>query len=271
MADNPRPSLSEALTKFVTAKKNGKKAQDGHQELSRFVAWCGRDRTVVELEPSDIAEYAQHIGLRGGDPAQRLTPVKAFLSYWKDEGWIQTGLSAHLRVPRTRRNTAKKSGSATTLQDGGTQLSQEGFDRLVSQLEGFKGERISVVEDIKLAMADKDFRENAPLDAAKERQGFIEAKIRELEAGLASAQIISDRNKKGKRSVIGTKMTIKDEASGKKVIYTLVDVREADIATGKISVQSPVGQALLNKTIGDKIAVTVPKGTVTYIVEKVGG
>ena len=100
------PSISEALTYFVAAKKSAKTAQQSHQELGRFVAWVGRERKVSELSPSEVAEYAQQIGLGGSESVHRLSPVKVFLAYWKDQGWIENGLASHLRVPRTRRTTA---------------------------------------------------------------------------------------------------------------------------------------------------------------------
>lgn len=260
------PSLSEALTKFMSAKKNGKGATLDLSEVGRFVTWCGRERNVLEVTPAQVAEYAQHIGLGGIESVSRLSPVKTFLGYWKDEGWIQNGLAAHLRIPRGRRAAGGGKRAVTT----STQLSQEGYDRLVAQVEVLKGERVSVVEDIKLAMEDKDFRENAPLDAAKERQGIIESRIRELEASLSTAEILGKGKKASKRTAVGTKVTLRDVDSGKKLVYLLVDVREADAPSGKISTTSPVGQALLDRGVGDKVTINVPKGTLRYSVEKVG-
>ena len=272
MATQPNPSISEALTHFVAAKKSAKSVQQGHQELGRFVAWCGRERNVVELSPSEVADYAQQIGLGGSDSAHRLHPVKAFLTYWKDQGWIENGLASHLRVPRTRRNTpSKNTGRRVTQYDNGTHLSQEGYDRLVAQLEDLKGERVSVTEEIKLAMADKDFRENAPLDAAKDRQGIVESRIRELESSIRDAQILASGPAKVARSGVGAKITLKDVTSGRVVAYTLVDVREADASTGRISTQSPVGHALLDRTVGEEVTINVPKGTLKYLVQKIAG
>ena len=261
------PSLSEALTKFMSAKKNGKGAVLDHSEVGRFVAWCGRERNVLEVTPAQVAEYAQHIGLGGVESVQRLSPVKTFLGYCKDEGWIQNGLAAHLRLPRGRRVTV---GGKRSITQPSTQLSQEGYDRLVAQVELLKGERVGVVADIKLAMEDKDFRENAPLDAAKERQGIIESRIRELEASLSNAEILGKGKKPSKRTAVGAKVTLRDSDSGKKLVYLLVDVREADASSGKISTTSPVGQALLDRVVGDKVTINVPKGTLRYSVEKVG-
>ena len=264
------PSLSEALIRFVSTKKGRAKVAEGHQELGRFVAWCGRDRQVGDLSPSEVADYAQYMGQRGTESIQKLNPVKAFLGFLKDEGWAHTGLASHLRVPRTRRSGARR--NARSLASEGTQLSQEGYDRLVDQLEGLKGERVAVIEDIRTAMADKDFRENAPLEAAKEHQGIVEARIRELEGSLATAQILGPGSNAGRqRSAVGTIVTLKDVASGKQMVYTLVDVREADASSGKISTRSPVGQALLDRAVGDEVTVNVPRGTVAYLVQKING
>ena len=266
-------SISEALTHFVAAKKPAKSAQQSHQELGRFVAWCGRERKVSELAPSEVAEYAQQIGLGGSESIHRLSPVKVFLTYWKDQGWINNGLASHLRVPRTRR-TASPSKTTTRTNGrvffGGSQLSQEGYDRLVSQLDDLKDQRALVLEDIKRAMADKDFRENAPLDAAKDQQGIIELRIRELEVSINNAQILPEgASSKVARSSVGAKVTLKDTSSGKTIAYTLVDVREADVSAGKISTVSPVGQALLDRMVGEEVTINVPKGTLRYRVQRI--
>ena len=265
------PTVSEALTQFMAAKKNGKGAPMDHRELSRFVSWCGRERNVDGVTPVEVAEYAQHIGLGGVESVQRLNPVKAFLGYWKDEGWIQNGLAAHMRIPRGRRIGGKRSGGSGNPSSEGSLLSREGYDRLVAQVADLKLERYSVVEDIRQAMADKDFRENSPLDAAKERQGIIESRIRVLESSLATAQILDQKRAKARQnSAVGAKVTLKDMASGKKLVYRLVDVREADASSGKISTSSPVGQALLDRTVGDEVTIVVPKGTLHYVVEQIG-
>ena len=263
------PSLSEAVTKFVSEKKNSKKDMGNSQELGKFVAWCGRDRAVEQLSPSEVADYAHHIGLGGADSAQRLGPVKLFLTYLKQEGWTETSLASHLRVPRGRRLAG--GGSSGDSSSGGTQLSQAGYDRLVSQLDVLKDERVSIVADIKRAMEDKDFRENAPLDAAKERQGIIESKIRELEASLVTAKILVKQSMvKQEKSAVGTKVKLKDMASGKRLVYTLVDVYEADAGAGKISTTSPVGMGLMNHKVGDEVFIDVPRGKLHYVIEGLG-
>ena len=265
-------SCTEALSQYVSAKKNGKKPTDGHQEIGRFIAWLGRERAVTSLAPAEIADYAQYVGLGGSDAGMRLSPVKEFLTFLKTQGWIQTSLATHLRIPRHRKSASGNSKTVMIDDAPSTQLSQQGYERLVAQLDELKIDRVTVVEDIKYAMEDKDFRENSPLDAAKERQGLIESKIRELEDTLSRVEIITQRGRKAQQAKVsmGCTVTLKTDA-GKKILYTLVDVREADVSAGKISTQSPVGQALLDRRVGEDISINVPKGTVSYKIEKIGG
>lgn len=276
MPTQTTPKVSQALSQFESDpnKKNKKGARDGSQELRKFLRWSG-DREVGRFTPHDMEQYAKEVGQSGADSApQRLLPVKAFVEYWKEQGWTDKKLATHLRPPRSKTRTASRAAArpaARPVEDEPTFLSQEGYDRLVQQLEELKEDRVSVTQEIRRAMADKDFRENAPLDAAKERQGRIETQISQLESAIARAQILSDSSNGTEitRSSVGTRITVKDRDSGEVLDYTLVDAREADIAIRRISIQSPVGQALLDLVVGEEVSVPTPKGTLTYIVQNV--
>ena len=261
-------TLNEAYSQFVTERKASAKQKEGYQDLGKFVNHFGKDRDINEILPSEIANYAQHIGRTATDPAKRLSTVKLFLTYLKKQELIEGSLATHLRIPRTRVSASKRAAAA---QEEGTVLSQEGFDMLTSELDALKIERVSVVEDIKRAMEDGDFRENSPLDAAKERQGFVESKIKELESSLRGATIMSASkgSNKDRRVSIGSKVTVRNLGTGKKSTYSLVDIREADLALGKLSTSSPVGQALMDSLVGDEVSVAVPRGTVAYKVERI--
>ena len=166
MPTDTTPRVSEALTHFEASKKAKKTAKEGYQELRRFVRWSG-DREVGRFTPHDMEQYAREVGQSGADSAQqRLQPVKAFVDYWKDQGWITIRLATHLRPPRSKASGAARataSRPSKQVEEGRTYLSQEGYDRLLQQVEDLKSERIGVTEEIRRAMADKDFRENAPL------------------------------------------------------------------------------------------------------------
>ena len=97
------------------------------------------------------------------------------------------------------------------------------------------------------------------------------ARIRDLEASINSAQNLESQPAKVARSRVGAKVTLKDVTSGRVIAYTLVDVREADASTGRISTKSPVGLALLDRTVGEEVTINVPKGTLKYTVQKITG
>ncbi len=272
------PKVSEALSQFESdPNKKGKKgARDGSQELRKFLRWSG-DREVGRFTPHDMEQYAKEVGQSGADSAQqRLLPIKAFVEYWKVQGWTDKKLATHLRPPRSKTRTASRTAAARPaaarpVEDETTYLSQEGYDRLVLQLAELKEDRVSVTQEIRLARADKDFRENAPLDAAKERQNRIETQISQLESAISKAEILpgSSNGAEISRSAVGTRITVKDKDSGEVIDYTLVDAREADIGLRRISIQSPVGQALLDLGAGEEVSVPTPKGTLMYVVENV--
>ena len=268
-------NLHDALGMFVADKKTGKsskRSMEGHQEIIRFIDWYGRDRKVNDLSPSLIEDYAREFSQRGAEAQKRLTPVKEFLVFLRKIEWTEVNLSVHLRASRSRRTASGRQGTAANGQANGPRLSEEGYNRLLAELDKYKDEKVKADQEVKEAMAGKDFRENAPLDAAKERQGFVAAKIRELESEVSNAQILSGEAQAnaGKRIVVGSNITIKDVASGKRINYILVDKREADVSSGKISTVSPVGQALLDHSVGDTVDITVPKGTLSYLIEKIG-
>ena len=100
---------------------------------------------------------------------------------------------------------------------------------------------------------------------------IIESKVRELESSLATAQILTKRpSSPQKKTAVGTKVKLKDMASGKRLVYTLVDVYESDAGAGKISTISPVGKGLMNRIVGDEVFIDVPRGKLHYIIEGVG-
>jgi transcription elongation factor GreA len=126
-------------------------------------------------------------------------------------------------------------------------------------------ERPGVIAAIAEARSHGDLSENAEYDAAKERQGFIEGRILEVESKLANAQIIDPKllDADG-RCVFGSTVTLEDMDSGKNVTYQIVGDDEADIKLGKISVNSPVARALIGKYAGDIAEVQAPGGTREY-------
>ena len=122
---------------------------------------------------------------------------------------------------------------------------------------------------IEIARGHGDLSENADYSAAKEEQGLIEAKIRELEAKTALAEVIDPTKLSGPRVKFGATVTIEDSESGEATTYTIVGEHEADIKRGRISIGAPVARALIGKEVGDTVTVQSPKGKREYEVTQV--
>ncbi|HNP81749.1 MAG TPA: transcription elongation factor GreA [Nitrospira sp.] len=151
-----------------------------------------------------------------------------------------------------------------------TPITRKGYEALKAELDRLhKVERPRVIEAIAEARAHGDLSENAEYDAAKERQGFIEARLAELKGKLADCRIIDIAGRISETVVFGaTVVLIEQEAQAKKQ-YTLVGQDEADLKFSRISVQSPVGRALIGKRVGDVVEVTTPAKVVEYEVMEI--
>ena len=142
----------------------------------------------------------------------------------------------------------------------------EGAVRLKSELQRLKTvERPAVSRALADARSHGDISENADYDAAKERQGFIEARIRDIESKLAYAHVIDPRGIHADgRVVFGATVEVEDSDSGERASYQIVGDDEADIKQGKISVSSPIARALIGKSEGDTAEVDAPGGKRVY-------
>ncbi|TAL77198.1 MAG: transcription elongation factor GreA [Burkholderiaceae bacterium] len=145
-------------------------------------------------------------------------------------------------------------------------LTMSGAERLQEELRRLKAvERPEIINAIAEARSQGDLSENAEYDAARERQAFVEGRIKELESTLSNAQIIdpSALDVDG-RAVFGATVEIEDLESGERVTYQIVGDVEADIRANRISVSSPVARALIGKSEGDVIEVQAPAGVREY-------
>lgn len=145
-------------------------------------------------------------------------------------------------------------------------ITKRGAEMLKDELQRLKTkERPAVVTAIAEARAQGDLSENADYDAAKERQGFIEGRIQEIEGKLSAAQIIDPASLDAEgRVVFGATIDLEDLDSGKPVTYQIVGDDEADIEIGKISISSPIARALIGKLEGDVATVVAPGGEREY-------
>lgn len=143
-------------------------------------------------------------------------------------------------------------------------ISKQGYKRLEEELARLKSERPAIIQAIKEAREEGDLRENAGYDAARERQGLLEARISHIESRMIRFDVIDIDTLQSDKVVFGATVTMEDMETGESKTYTLLGPDEADHTKGTISIESPVGRALLGKSEGDEISVQVPRGRVDY-------
>lgn len=139
-------------------------------------------------------------------------------------------------------------------------MTSEGLHRLQEELKILKKvERPAVIKAISEAREHGDLSENAEYHAARERQGFIEGRIKELEHKIARAEVIDIKSLSGKVIKFGATVSLSDEETGEEMAYQIVGVDEADIKKGLLSIGSPLARALIGKTVGDSCDIATPK------------
>lgn len=145
-----------------------------------------------------------------------------------------------------------------------------GHEKLSAELKNLQlVERPTIIAAIDEARGHGDLKENAEYHAAKERQGFIEGRIAELESKLSRAEIIDPTKHKGNKAVLGATLLVVDCDTDKEHTYALVGPDEANLEKGLLSTSSPIGRALLGKAVGDEAVFAAPSGKKTYEVLKV--
>jgi transcription elongation factor GreA len=251
------PTLAEAADAFLSRLPPEERGKI-QAEIFKFVRWLGSSRQVNDISPVDVASYGEQI------VPSAAKPVKSFLTYIQKQGFSSISLAPHLK--------AKKTASKTVAVWQGSQsqatLTAQGYAKLEKELANLKNQRSQVIEDIQKAAADKDFRENAPLAAAREQKSHLEGRIKEIESVLRQAKIIAE-GQDTSRAKFGDTVVLRDLSSDKESSYTLVDPREANPAKGKLSVASPLGKAILDKEKGQTVEVAAPAGTFCCRIESI--
>ena len=163
-------TVSQLAKKYLedAIKNNDKVETDLYErELIRFVQWCRQGQILQELTPADIGNYTDFINGTGNTPQSsgRLLIIKEFLTYCKKNELIEKNLSQHVRRRKSKTNNITLTGPSMRKK---TQLTPAGFKQLKEELEKLKAERVPLTQQIQKAAADKDVRENVPLEAARE-------------------------------------------------------------------------------------------------------
>ncbi len=270
-------TLLETVGKYIeyAERLKGYNPEEAPKELQRFVSWCGASRSIKDILPSVIGDYADKVAGTGTTPQapERLQEVRKFLSYVrnnefgpKDKNGKQVNLAHHVRVRRAR---VRQTRSAMQ-EEKFIELTAEGHEQLVNELKSLKSQRSHLATEIQRAAADKDVRENAPLEAAREEAGRVESRVREIEFTLGNAVVI-DENDPTRSQIIkrGTVVEVRDIHSEREFKYTVVSSSEANPLDFKISDASPLGKVLLGRAAGHEVVADTPRGNVTYKIVRI--
>ncbi|MBI4215770.1 MAG: transcription elongation factor GreA [Chloroflexi bacterium] len=256
-------TLAEAAARYLAALPPSQR-QTSQQEVNKFLHWFGGDRPLLELTAPQVAGYAEGLGISVADQEQRLSPLKKFFVHLKKEKLISVSLAPHLRP--------KKGGRASGVAQRDVEavkLTRQGHQELDAQMATLKAQRPYLAMEVARARADKDFRENAPLDAAREHQAQVESRIRHLEATLRHAVIIEDGQAPESQIGQGSRVVVLELETQEAADYTLVATQEASLLKGKLSLASPLGKALLGRRVGEVVEVAAPQGVVRYRIDSV--
>jgi transcription elongation factor GreA len=256
-----RISIGEAVSKYLGGLPP-EGARAGQQIMQRLVRWFGRERGLSDIKPPEVANFCGHIPASDAERELKLNVIHDFLAVAKKNGWTDGNLSLHVRVNK-KSKTAPVTGSAGKAPQA-VCVTRQGYEDMQQELQQLKEKRPGVIEDIRRAAADKDFRENAPLDAAREQLGHIDGRIHELEETLKVATIIDDQKKEAQQAGIGDCVLLAAVDSGEEARYTIVGPKEVNPARGRISNTSPLGKAIVGRCQGEEVAITVPAGTLRY-------
>lgn len=279
----PMNTLIKSVNLYTNRMRKSRK-ETIKTDLSSFIQWLNislENKSYDEndnleninlniIEPFFIEQYVKMTNLKHSNQnaSKKLTVARDFLNYIHTEGFTEANLGNHIRNKKGRRSGSI--GMRSKVHEGDiAEISQEYHNSLKKELNVKYKEREDVVVDINKAAADKDFRENAPLEAAREKQGLIESQIKTIEETLRTSVIINTKKstKKSKFAQIGSKVTLEKESKRTKI--NLVASPEADVNLSKISLNSPLGKAIFGKGENDLVTVLAPSGKIGYKIVKI--
>ncbi len=266
MADSM--TAGEAKSHYLNSLES-EKAREEASTLDIFVeAMGGEDRPMAAITGAEVEQYAgTHAEVLEHD-ADHAEPIRGFLAYVSRLAFTETNLVPHLG----EFSGGARGGHGAIEELGGEAfyMTFEGIEALEEELTKLKGERPRIAEELHAAMADKDFRENAPLDAARDSQAHLEARIREIEGRLRHA-VVLDVEAKGGRAHVGSTVRVLNVSRETEQTFHLVSPTQVDPANGKISVESPIGLAVTNHAVGDEVKVATPGGVMLLRVLEIIG
>lgn len=261
------PSISEAARLFGQSLPPGRHFDS--QEALRFARWFGESRRAGDLRPADIEAYVSSFGATAPNAQARVGALKGFLDFAHRQGILTERLVSHVRLRRPGTKTRAPAPSHTAPRE--VRMTAAGKAALVAELAALRQRRSELAAEIRHARSDGDVRENAPLEAAREAAGLVDSRIHELEAMLRHAVVTDGEAAAAEGARVGSTIVIANLATGAKLSYQLVNAAEARPGSGRLSIESPVGQAVLGRHVGDEVEVAAPSGVLRFRIESIEG
>jgi transcription elongation factor GreA len=257
------PSLGEAANLFL-AGLSPEEQVPSQQEVHKFVRWFGWKRPIAGLTATEVTKYAESLPSSDTDYTKKVEQLRAFLVYARKKGWSETNLAVHLKAKKIKTKFQPAKPDLTEP----IALTRQRHAEMKAELDALRSKRLQVIDEMHKAAADKDFRENAPLQAAREQRGHLEGRIRELEDALKAVNIIDKKPASTYKVSIGDSIILHDLDSGDDRQYIIVSPKEVDPARGKISSASPIGKAVMGRGFGEVVEVATPAGKLRYEIKK---
>ncbi|HEX9016471.1 MAG TPA: transcription elongation factor GreA [Chloroflexota bacterium] len=274
------PTTGQAVASYLFELAPGEKTMYA-LELNSFARWFGVQKPIRSVTAPDLGNYQEQLAAQARtDLGQRLEALKSFFQHAKRMAWTDTNLAVEIKLKKTkgaapktaspaRASSPAPSSNGASANGDAIRLTREGYNKLAEELEHLETVmRPQIALELKTAAADKDFKENAPYDVAKQHQGEIEARIRHIKNVLETGEVVEEAQH-AHIIDIGSVVTLHDLDEDEDIVYTLVGPGEIDPRKGKISIQSPVGRALTGKVVGDHVEVEVPAGRLKLRVRNV--
>lgn len=260
----PRITLGDALREYLPSLKPDLRGPADYY-VTQYVKEAGEATFISDIRGSKVESYAERY-IKSADPnaPERVAALKLWFQFLKKKGYAPANYGIHIRV---RRVAGRSSGPQVRLEQTPIEMTAEGLEARKVELEELRATRPQIVHAISLAREDKDFRENAPLQAAREQLGMTDGRIKQLEADLRRAVVVESTTEDV--SAMGSVVTVTQMDTNRTSSFKLVGAREANAAEKKISVDSPVGRELLHRRVGEEVAVIVPSGTVQYRIDAI--
>ena len=245
MGPDRAPTVEQAVKDYLAAERarNAKTKSNAAEEgrfaqaymaLKHFTEYGFRCKAVSEMNAPDVARYAEQENLNGADAELRLRHVKDFLDYLKKRGLYETSLSVHMKIPRPAVPKGEKRTAAVGVQP--LEVTKNGLEARKKELEDLKAQRPEIIA----------------------RKTDVIARIRELEEEIRDAKVVETTA--SSPAGLGAGVKLRSLEDGTTRVYMIVGPFEANPSEGKLSIKSPVGEAVVGKRRGSHVAVKTPSG-----------